>query len=110
MGIQSNPLFWKPLIDKIHARLYKWKRFNLSRGVRATLCKSVLYILPTYYMSAFIMPKGVLSTLERILRNFFWEGHNGSKINQLVKWETVHKSIADGGLGLGSFKAQIWLF
>lgn len=57
-------------------------------------------------MSAFLVPKGVLSTLERILRNFFWEGHNGSKINQLVKWETVNKSIADGGLGLGSFKAK----
>ncbi|TYK09922.1 uncharacterized protein E5676_scaffold16G00380 [Cucumis melo var. makuwa] len=86
-------------MDKVHAKLDKWKRFNLSRGGRASLslCKSVLFNLPTYYMSTFLMPEGVISKPERILRNFFWEGQKGSKINHLVGWETVTRDLVDGG-------------
>lgn len=29
---------------------------------------------------------------------FFWEGHEGSKINRLVKWNLVTESQNDGGL------------
>ena len=39
------------------------------------------------------MPEGVISKLERILRNFFWEGQKGSKINHLGRWETVTRDL-----------------
>ena len=74
---------------------------NLSRGGRATLCQLVLANLPTYYMSLFAMPINVASSLERLMRNFFWEGHTRSKINHLVKWAKVTQPQLDGGLGSG---------
>ena len=79
----------------------------LSRGGRATLCKSVLSNLPTYYMSLFLMPEKVISILERILRNFFWEGNKGSKLNHLVKWNMVIRALSKGGLGFGGLKSKI---
>lgn len=51
-------------------------------------------------MSSFLMPEKVISILKCIMRNFFWEGHNGGKMNHLVKWELVTRSQEDGGLGL----------
>lgn len=40
------------------------------------------------------------------MRNFFWEGQSGSKINHLVNWKKVILSQLDGGLGLGGIKIQ----
>lgn len=59
---------------------------------------SVLSNLPTYYMSLFLIPEKVISNLERIMRNFFWEGRKRSKINHLIKWNLVRLSQFDGGL------------
>jgi len=50
------------------------------------------------------MPESALSSLERIMRNFFWEGNKGGKLNHLVKWDAVIKSYKDGGLSLGKLK------
>lgn len=40
------------------------------------------------------------------MRNFFWEGHKGSKINHLVKWSHVTRAQVDGGLSLGGLKVK----
>lgn len=68
------------------------------------MSNAVLANLPTYYMSIFQMPCLVVPELERILRNFFWKGHKGSKVNHLVKWKFVSKALKDGGLGLDNLK------
>lgn len=47
-----------------NCKLVKWRRYNLSREGRATLCKLALSNLPTYYMSSFLMPKKVISIME----------------------------------------------
>ena len=69
--------FWQPVIDKIQGKLEKWKRYNLSRGGRATLCKYFISHLTTYYMSVFLMPEKVIQEVKHIMRNFLWEGHKG---------------------------------
>lgn len=45
------------------------------------------------------------------MKNFFWEGHKGGKINHLVKWEVVTRAQEDGGLGLGGQRVRnlAWL-
>ena len=40
------------------------------------------------------------------MRNFFWEGFAGGKINHLVKWSLVSLPLKDRGLGLGGVKTQ----
>lgn len=70
-GHPKQASFWQPVIDKIQWKLEKWKRYNLSREGRATLCKSVLSHTPTYYISIFAMSAKVSQSVERLLRNFF---------------------------------------
>lgn len=64
LGGYPKELFQQPILDKIQGKLSKWKRYNLSRGGRLTLCKLVLSNLPTYYMSIFFTPEKVVSSLE----------------------------------------------
>ena len=65
---------------------------------------SVLVSFPTYYLSLFSITESVAASLERIMQNFFWEGHASSKIDHLVNWNEVSSPLKDGGLSLGGIK------
>ncbi|KAK4381204.1 hypothetical protein Sango_2990500 [Sesamum angolense] len=91
----------RPLIDKVDARLAGWNHQNLSYAGRLQLIKSVLSTLHTYWASAFILPKGVLKTLEKKMRRFLWHGSSGSG-NAKVAWEWISKPKEEGGLGIHS--------
>ncbi|GKA53726.1 hypothetical protein Tco_0747041 [Tanacetum coccineum] len=67
----SRKSAWVGLVNKLQARLSKWKVKTLSIGGRLTLLKSVLGASPIYYMSIFKVPKGVLKTMESIRSKFF---------------------------------------
>ncbi|GKD85569.1 RNA-directed DNA polymerase, eukaryota, partial [Tanacetum coccineum] len=81
-GIMSRLSSWDDVIAKLSARLSKWKLKSLSIGGRLTLIKSVLSSLPLYYMSSFKVPKGVLSKMESIRRNFFNALDNSSSYSR----------------------------
>ncbi|KAM0021125.1 hypothetical protein Hdeb2414_s0011g00359861 [Helianthus debilis subsp. tardiflorus] len=57
---------WKPVVDRLNAKLSKWKARHLSFAERMTLAKSVMGSLPAYYLSLFAAPKCVLNKLEKI--------------------------------------------
>nr|KAJ0206565.1 hypothetical protein LSAT_V11C500248820 [Lactuca sativa] len=61
---------WKPIIKQFHSKLSLWKAKILSFGGRLTLIKSILGNLPTYYLSLFKAPKGVVDEPEKIRRAF----------------------------------------
>ncbi|GJU03619.1 mutator type transposase, partial [Tanacetum coccineum] len=53
-----------------------------------------------------MVPSVVISTLERIRKNFFWGGLGGAKKLHWVKWENVVSSFGEGGLNIGSLKTK----
>ncbi|GJR33625.1 RNA-directed DNA polymerase, eukaryota, reverse transcriptase zinc-binding domain protein [Tanacetum coccineum] len=101
----SRLSFWDDVIAKLSARLSKWKLKSLSIGGRLTLIKSVLSSLPLYYMSSFKVPKGVLSKMESIRRNFFNSVENAEKKMSLIGWNKILASKKNGGLDVFSFFA-----
>jgi len=75
IGGDSRKLsFWKSVIDRIVTRLSSWNNKFLSLGGRLVLLKSVLSSLPVYFLSFFKAPAGIISSIESILKNFFWWG------------------------------------
>ncbi|GJV42591.1 RNA-directed DNA polymerase, eukaryota [Tanacetum coccineum] len=96
---------WSNTIQKVRARLSKWKVKTLSVGGRLTLLKSVLGAVPVYNMSIYKAPKGVLHEME-MLRNKFFNGADSleNKITW-VAWDKVLASKKNGGLGVSSFYA-----
>jgi len=103
MGLLKH---WKPIVDKFHSKLSSWKARTLSFGGRVTLIKSVLHSLPTYYMSLFKTPQGILDELEKISRRFLWGGSEAKSKIHWVEWGKVCAPISKGGLGVGSLKSQ----
>jgi hypothetical protein len=60
--------FWKPVVDRIRARLSVWNNKILSFGGRLVLLNSVLSSLPVYFLSFFKDPTGIISSIESIFK------------------------------------------
>ncbi|GJV67690.1 RNA-directed DNA polymerase, eukaryota [Tanacetum coccineum] len=68
----SRKSAWVGLVNKLQARLSKWKVKTLSIGGRLTLLKSVLGASPIYYMSIFKVQKApMLKGLWNLFRSKF---------------------------------------
>jgi len=107
LGDNSKSIeIWDTVFEKCEKKLARWKTQYLSRGGRLTLINSVLDALPTYMMSLFPIPAGVIKRLDRIRRNFLWHGDKEKKGYHLVKWSSVICAKKWGGLGIKNLKIQ----
>ena len=89
---------WKPVIEKMKIKLSAWRANAISTGGRLTLTRSVLGSTSLYFFSLFRAPKGVLSELERIRKQFFGGGGLGDKRKvSWVNWDTTISSWDKGG-------------
>ena len=80
-GCHKRSDFWNGVLEKVQARLSRWKGKCLSLAGRICLIKSVLSAIPLFFMSLFKLPSGVANKLVRIQRNFLWGwGVEGRKI------------------------------
>jgi len=70
------------------------------------LIKSVISVIPLYYMSIFCIPKTVARKITAMQSRFLWGGSvDNRKIHRLA-WDTVAKEKDRGGLGAGNISAK----
>lgn len=55
---------WDSVVERFEKKLTGWKRQDMTKGGRATLIKSSLSNLPTYFTSLFTIPVSVARRLE----------------------------------------------
>ncbi|GJW25890.1 RNA-directed DNA polymerase, eukaryota [Tanacetum coccineum] len=96
---------WDVVVNKVTSKLSTWKAKTLSVGGRLTLIKSVLGAIPSYYMSLFKAPEGVLKRLESIRNSFFLGADLGEKKVTWVCWRQTMSQKDRGGLGIHSLYA-----
>nr|GEV09756.1 RNA-directed DNA polymerase, eukaryota, reverse transcriptase zinc-binding domain protein [Tanacetum cinerariifolium] len=89
----------------VSSKLSSWKAKTLLVGGRLTLIKSVLGVIPTYYMSLYKAPEGVLTHLESLRNSFFLGANVGERKITWVCWRKVmaHKQL--GGIRVSSLYA-----
>jgi hypothetical protein len=74
---------------------------NMSIAGRSTLICACLNNFPIYQMSVYLAPKTVSNRIDKIRRNFFWQGGGTKRKYHLVKWVKICKSKKKkGGLGI----------
>ncbi|WMV19021.1 hypothetical protein MTR67_012406 [Solanum verrucosum] len=66
----------------------------------------VLDALPTYMLTLFPIPAGVVQRLDKLRRGFLWQGNKKRKGYHLVKWKVMITGKKQGGLGIKNLKNQ----
>lgn len=94
------------ILEKVSTRLSGWKGRVLSLAGRITLTKTVLSSLPVHSMSTIMLPKSILSSLDKAARTFVWGSTMDKKKQHLVAWEKVCLPKGEGGLGIRSAKVM----
>ena len=88
------------LVDIFTHRMQHWTSRFLSYAGRLQLINSVLFSVQTYWATIFIIPAGVLRTLERMMANFLWSGSTSKAHRLKPRWEEVTLPRSEGGLGI----------
>jgi hypothetical protein len=71
----------QPLIQKIGNILPRWKRNLLAYPGRELLVKTILSVMPTFFMIVFKMFKWAHYRIDRFGRSFLWRGENPDRVN-----------------------------
>lgn len=71
------------------------------------LCNSMLNNLATYYMCSYLLPRGVIESIDKRRRAFLWTGKDTcSGARCLIAWENVLLSTQEGGFGVKDLHRQ----
>ncbi|CAL4948509.1 unnamed protein product [Urochloa decumbens] len=96
---------FRPLVEKVAARLPKWQGPLMNKSGRLTLVKSTLSTMPIYLTMSDKLPPWVIKQLDSIRRNFLWTGQDKAvRGKNVVAWPTVCRPTAYGGLGVIDLK------
>jgi hypothetical protein len=79
----------QPIIQKIGSRLPGWKRNFLSYPGRELLVKSVLSVMPTFFLTVFKMSKYAYCRINKFRMSFLWKGEDPDRVRGgycLVNW------------------------
>ena len=81
-----------------------WKEKLLSQADKEIMTKVVVQSIPTYSMSVFRLPIGLLKDIEAMIQNFWWGCSENSRKIHWVRWETICSSKLVGGMGFRDFR------
>ncbi|XP_019432658.1 PREDICTED: uncharacterized protein LOC109339642 [Lupinus angustifolius] len=113
-GYHINANKWKPkktrlqpMVDKILAKLAKWKGSSLSIMGRVELVKSVIQSMLLYSFHIYKWPTQLLKNVDRKIRNFIWSGDTEVK---KLEWARFYKNRfgCNRSTPTRYFKSSIW--
>ena len=90
--------------ERLDSKLKGWKSKNLSWSGRATLIRLVAQAIPTYSMSATLLPKGLSDQLDASVHRFWWSPKSkAGSYWSLMSWSFLCLPQKEGGLGFIKF-------
>ncbi len=67
------------LISKITAKISGWRVATLSYAGRLQLVSSVLSTMSQYWMNVLLLPKTVITAVEKLCSDFLWKVSDGER-------------------------------
>lgn len=87
------------IIDRVKKRTATWSAKFISPAGKEILIKSVALAMPVYAISCFKLPQGIISEIESLLMNFWWEKNSKQRGIPWIAWKKLQYSKKEGGLG-----------
>ncbi|XP_048491644.1 uncharacterized protein LOC125492933 [Beta vulgaris subsp. vulgaris] len=69
---RSKKMVFAVLKERVWKKLQGWKEKLLSRAGKEVLLKSVIQSIPTYMISLFALPEGILDDINSMCARFWW--------------------------------------
>ncbi|RHN41063.1 hypothetical protein MtrunA17_Chr8g0361981 [Medicago truncatula] len=115
---RSKEQDFKFIMDRIWKNLKGWKEKSLSFEGRGVLIGAVSQAIPTYFMSGFLLPKGLCEKIEKVVCAFWWGSKGNNRERSIGLKRKLFKSKHKVGMGfkiLRDFKLamlanQVWRF
>ena len=98
VGRQKKACFIQ-IKERIWAKMQGWKEKLLSQAGKEVMIKAVIQSIPTYSMSVFRLPIGLIKDIETIIRKFWWGNQDNTRRMQWVKWSTLCSPKSLRGMG-----------
>lgn len=86
------------LVNNIREKLIEWKSNTLNIAGRTVLAKTTLSGISSHVMSYIKLPKSIVKTLDKTIRDFIWGSTHERKGMHLLSWDLVTKPKEQGGL------------
>ncbi|KAA3483592.1 reverse transcriptase [Gossypium australe] len=97
---------FKDINNRLSCRINSWTKRLLSFGGKEVFIKAVLQYIPTYALSIFLAPKGVIEDIQAKLSKTWWAGKDKGRFWTMIPLKTLCKPKGMGGLGI----RDVWLF
>lgn len=97
IGRQKNKAF-KFLTEKVSHKLQGWRNKALSKGGKMVLLKTAAQPIPNFWMSLFLIPNEVCTSIQRHMNTFWWGNGGGSKGIRWLAWDSLCERKQSGGL------------
>ena len=85
--------------ERVWNKLQGWKERLLSKAGKKVLLKAVVQAIPTFAMSCFKLPKGLIQDINRLIRKLWWGQQGDQRKIHWKDWETSCKLKTLGGMG-----------
>ncbi|GJT36298.1 putative ribonuclease H-like domain-containing protein [Tanacetum coccineum] len=94
----------KVLVEKARNQIGDWKNKSLSFAGRLQLCKLVISFMQVYWASVLVIPMGIVTDIQQLIRGFLWCNGDYKRGKSKVAWDDICLPKHEGGLGLRSLK------
>ncbi|KAL0456049.1 UNVERIFIED_CONTAM: LINE-1 retrotransposable element O protein [Sesamum latifolium] len=105
--LKARAQVFNELLKKLFNKLSLWKAKNLSRAGKLVLTKNVAQSIPVYHMFTFLLPKGICSKMDKMVRRFWWQSKETEENKNFLafkSWTSICQLKNKGGLGIRKFQ------